>query len=307
MCQFNEYQSARNSSLINNTSDTELPALSNTLFYQTYKVFCSTDNIVYINKGDCRFCECMRCIDFDENHDHGVCGVCGIAFYIPQGNPFYTKQGDFLVCDLDKHQEELPLPPRGDDTQNPRLNKALRKAQCEQTYHGEKGNASRQLGPGQNDTTTGLQQYDATASTSNDGEWDPPPTPITALFGEIFNVDTPPSTPGQRNSSRKRKRKRFGTTKKESPAKQSTSSKESMVGKQQEGQKGRVQHQSKGECSPELIATTTTLSESSDEEESLSALCSALQPIPSSQQRICLSQTTSKWQQHTDDSSSSSP
>ena len=107
--------------LINNNIPSSQPALSTTLYYQAYRVFCSSTNVQYIAKSDCKFCDCLSCVDFDDNTNHGTCTICGICFYIPVGNSTYSTDADFLICDLDKDLEELPLPVKGNEsTQNPR-------------------------------------------------------------------------------------------------------------------------------------------------------------------------------------------
>ena len=143
-------------------------------------------------------------MDFDDNTNHGTCAICGICFYIPVGNLYYSTDADFLICDLDKATEELPVAVRGNEsTQNPRSYKNVRK-ECK----------SATIGEGQG-IGTGIQQpNDGGTSINDDGGWEPPPSPFTSLFTEIFDPKTP--TPRDKKR-RKRRRKSINPTEKTGP------------------------------------------------------------------------------------------
>ena len=167
--------------LVNNS--THLPALSSNLYYQAYKIFCSSPNTVNISLLDCKFCECLSCIDFDYLTNHGSCSICGICFYIPSGNRNYTVEGENLCCNLDG------------DTQDTGLNQNV---QDDGTTH-----------------TTGNARHVAedTNQRNTDGreDWEPPPTPFTAFTRELFSTviegedESSPSPPPVRIRKRKRK------------------------------------------------------------------------------------------------------
>ena len=71
--------------LVKNSLPNNVPALSSNLFYIAYNSFCDCTNKIQIPIFDCRFCECIACVDFDYTN-HGTCSMSGMCFYIPATN-----------------------------------------------------------------------------------------------------------------------------------------------------------------------------------------------------------------------------
>ena len=81
--------------LINNSLPPNKHALSSNLFYIAYHIFIKSSNIVKVPVYDCSFCDCIGCVDFDSNNNHGSCSICGICFYIPADNSRCLSKGGF--------------------------------------------------------------------------------------------------------------------------------------------------------------------------------------------------------------------